>query len=50
MSKPTVVFYHIINDKEDKNSQNVFYILKPIGSITLKDIKHEFPLMGTYHF
>ncbi|SOV18932.1 conserved Plasmodium protein, unknown function [Plasmodium sp. gorilla clade G2] len=50
MSKPTVVFYHIINDKEDKNSQNVFYILKPIGSITLKDIKNEFPLIGTYHF
>ncbi|GAW83011.1 hypothetical protein, conserved [Plasmodium gonderi] len=50
MSKTTVVFYHIINDKEDKNSQNVFYITKPINLITLSDIKNEFPLIGTYHF
>ncbi|VWU51957.1 conserved protein, unknown function [Hepatocystis sp. ex Piliocolobus tephrosceles] len=50
MSKTTVVFYHIINDKEDKNSQNVFYICKPINLITLNDIKNEFPLVGTYHF
>ncbi|SBT72305.1 conserved Plasmodium protein, unknown function [Plasmodium malariae] len=50
MSKTTVVFYHIINDKEDKNAQNVFYISKPISLITLNDIKNEFPLIGTYHF
>ncbi|CRG95724.1 conserved Plasmodium protein, unknown function [Plasmodium gallinaceum] len=50
MSKTTIVFYQIINDKEDKNSQNVFYISKPINTITLNDIKNEFPLIGTYHF
>ncbi|CAA9990400.1 conserved Plasmodium protein, unknown function [Plasmodium knowlesi strain H] len=50
MSKTTIVFYNIINDKEDKNSQNVFYIPKPINSITLQDIRNGFPLVGTYHF
>ncbi|GAB68488.1 hypothetical protein PCYB_133620 [Plasmodium cynomolgi strain B] len=50
MSKTTVVFYNIINDKEEKNSQNVFYIPKPINSITLHDIRNGFPLVGTYHF
>ncbi|SBT78859.1 conserved Plasmodium protein, unknown function [Plasmodium ovale] len=50
MPKTTLVFYHIINDKEDKNSQNVFYISKPINLITLNDVKNEFPLVGTYHF
>lgn len=50
MSKTTIVFYHVINDKEDKNSQNVYYISKPINLITLRDVKNEFPLMGTYHF
>ncbi|CRH03932.1 conserved Plasmodium protein, unknown function [Plasmodium relictum] len=50
MSKTTIVFYQIINDKEDKNSQNAFYISKPLNAITLYDIKNEFPLIGTYHF
>ncbi|CXI53251.1 conserved Plasmodium protein, unknown function [Plasmodium berghei] len=50
MQNTTIVFYNIINDKEDKNSQNVFYISKPPNLITLSDIKNEFPLEGTYHF
>ncbi|CAG9475928.1 conserved Plasmodium protein, unknown function [Plasmodium vivax] len=50
MSKMTIVFYNIINDKEDKNSHNVFYIPKPINAITLHDIRNGFPLVGTYHF
>ncbi|CAD2107027.1 conserved Plasmodium protein, unknown function [Plasmodium vinckei] len=50
MQNTTIVFYNIINDKEDKNSQNVFYISKPANLITLSDIKNEFPLVGTYHF
>ncbi|ETB59627.1 hypothetical protein, variant 4 [Plasmodium yoelii 17X] len=50
MQNTTIVFYNIINDKEDKNSQNVFYISKPPNLITLKDISDGFPLPGTYHF
>lgn len=50
MSKTTIVFYNVINDREDKNTQNMFYVSKPINLVTLYDIKNEFPLIGTYHF
>ena len=46
----TLIAYHIPTDKDDIETPNAFRISKSIESISLVDIREQFPLPGRYHF
>ena len=48
MSKVTLVFYHIPEDKDDLQMPNAFAVPKDVKTITLNDIEKLFPLEGEY--
>ena len=46
----TNIFYYIPEDNEDFNQLNFFPIQKPLGEVSLNDIRTYFPVPGEYHF
>ena len=49
----TAIFYHIPSDLDDEQHPNVFYVEKSSDGgrqLSLKEVRHFFPLPGQYHF
>ena len=46
----TQVYYYLPEDAESGKQFNCFIVRRPSESITLGDIKADFPLPGTYQF
>ena len=46
-----LVFYIVPNDGDEVSTPNCFFLMRPKGApLTLRDIKQQFPIPGTYHF
>merc|ERR1719270_1854057 len=49
-ARPVLVYYHILEDKDDAETPNAFPLLPMGGGVKLQDIRAKFPLPGQYHF
>ena len=46
----TQVYYFVPEDAESGKQLNCFIVRRPVESITLGQIREDFPLPGEYHF